>query len=141
MSTCNTAGSSTPEEPCNQSRVATPWIMSTLKETLLTQISHQTQTMVMATTMGIHPSQVVTQTQVIQVMMVLLMTHQQMTVQMVIVSLMPLWFILEASEIFIRILLQSLKKSKFETPTPSMAPIHVNFTISLSHVTFIFVII
>ena len=115
--------------------------MSTLKGTPSTQINHQTQTRVMATTMGIHPSQVVTQTEVIQVMMVPLATHQQMTVQMVIVSLMPLWLFLEASEIFIRILLQSPKKSKFKTPIPLMVPTHINFATSSSHVTFIFVIV
>ena len=65
---------------------------------------------------------------------------QQMTVQMVIILLMPLWLFLEASETFVGIPLQSPKKSKFETPIFLMVPIHINFVIFLFPVTFIFVI-
>src|SRR5271154_566179 len=69
------------------------------------------------------------------------MTHQQKTAQMVIVLSMPLWHFQEASETFIGIPLQNPKKSRFETLIPLMVQTHVNFAISSSHVTFIFVIV
>ena len=69
--------------------------------------------MVTAMTMGTHP-------QVIQVMMVLLMTHQQMTVQMVIVSSTPLWHFQEASEIFVSIPPQSYESLRSKTRSLSV---------------------